>query len=233
MPQRYVLIGPRHSARGRGYRTLTLIACLLTSPAAFGQLHWEKTQIEIDAALGQTNIAAHFRFQNVGTRPVTLFGLKDGCGCSTSNLAQRSYRSNEKGEFMLGFVADGRPGQFIKHATLQTDDPYQPNVYLALIARIPEALTIRPATLQWRVGEPAADKAAAIVLADAPGIAIESIECADPDLFSVRCEGAGRVRQLSIKPSRTHQPARAAIRIDVRFAHGIRQTYNAYAVIQP
>jgi hypothetical protein len=200
---------------------------------AQAQLRWETTQIEIDAAPGQKKIEAHFRFENVGSRPVTLFGLKDGCGCSTSNLVQRAYGPAEKGDFTLSFDADGRPGQFIKHAALQTDDPYRPNVYLAIVARIPEALKAHPPSVQWRVGGPATEQVVTITLADAPGIFMDSITCAEPERFSLRCEGEDRERRLLIKPARTDGPARTDIRIDVRFGKGIRQSYHVQAMILP
>ncbi|HPA19001.1 MAG TPA: DUF1573 domain-containing protein [Verrucomicrobiae bacterium] len=210
-----------------------LLAWLVPFAAAHAQLRWATTQIEIDAAPGQKKIEAHFRFENVGARPVTLFGLKDGCGCSTSNLVQRAYGPAEKGDFTLSFDADGRPGQFIKHAALQTDDPYRPNVYLAVLARIPEVIQVKPPSVQWHVGRPPAEQAVAITLADAPGIFIDSITCAEPGRFSLRCEGEGRHRRLLIKPASTDGPVRADIRIDVRFGKGIRQSYHAQAIILP
>lgn len=212
---------------------LIVLGSLLASSLSVAQLAWETTQVEMTVPPGQTNLSATFRFRNESSRPVTLFGLKDGCGCSTSNLVERSYAPNDSGEFTLGFPADGKPGLFVRHATLQTDDPYRPNVYLAIEARVPEILVVRPATLQWRVGQPASEKSATITLASAPGITIDSITVANPELFSIRCEGEGLERRLTITPSQTDLPARATIRIDVRFARNMRHSYHVHAVIGP
>ncbi|MCC6354920.1 MAG: DUF1573 domain-containing protein [Verrucomicrobiae bacterium] len=210
-----------------------VLPLLLACPPALGQLRWETTQVELTAPPGQTHIAATFRFQNAGPRPVTFFGLKDGCGCSTSNLAERSYAPGEKGDFTLSFTADGRPGHYVRHATLQTDDPYRPNVYLAVMAQIPEVLTFSPPSLQWRVGEPTSEKSIAASLATTPGAQVEAITLSDPSLFALRCEGHGPRRLVSLKPTRTDRPARASIQITVRYGPGIRQTYYAYASIIP
>lgn len=206
---------------------------LLSCAQSHAQLAWDTTQVEMNPAPGQTNISATFHFQNVGQRAVTLFGLKDGCGCSTSNLTRRSYAPGEKGDFTLAFAADGKPGHVVKHATLQTDDPYRPNVYLALVASVQEILTARPTSVQWRVGDPTTERIVELTLSDAPGIAIDSISSSDPQLLSLRCEGEGRTRRLIIAPKRTDRPARATIQIDTRFARGMHHPYRVHAAIVP
>lgn len=206
-------------------------AALLAAVDARAQLHWETRQIEIDARLGQKRIEGQFRFHNTGRRPVTLFGLDDGCGCFSSNLVHKSYGPGERGEFTLGIETDGTSGRYCRFATLRTDDPYQAKVFLAIMARIPEAVDIRPPSLQWRVGEPPLEKSADIILADAPGVSIESIACDDPRHFALRTEGHGRQRRIVVHPIDTAGPAQTVIRIDVRIDANRRQTYRARASV--
>jgi len=206
---------------------------LMWMACAQAQLHWNSTQSQIEGRLGQKMVSAPFQFKNVGARNVTIFGLKDGCGCSTSNLAQRVYGPGENGDFVLSFNIDGRPGHVVKHAAVQTDDPYQPQVQLAVIVRTPEALTLDPPSVHWRVGDPPSERTIAMTLSDTPGIAIEPIAPVMADRFSARLEGEGRHLKLLIKPITTEGPARAALRIDVRFGQGIRQTYHVQASIRP
>lgn len=206
---------------------------LMWTACARAQLHWNTTQFQIEGRLGQTNVAAPFEFKNVGARNVTIFGLKDGCGCSTSNLAQRVYAPGEHGDFVLSFNIDGRPGHVVKHAAVQTDDPYQPQVQLAVIVRTPEALALDPPSVHWRVGDPPSERTVAVTLSDTPGIAIEPIAPVMADQFSARLEGEKRHLKLRIKPITTEAPVRAVLRIDVRFGQGIRQTYHVQASIRP
>ena len=201
--------------------------------AANAQLRWTTTQIELSASLGQRKIDARFQFQNVGPRPVTIFGLKDGCGCSTSNLGQRVYAPSETGNFNLIFDTDGRPGQTLKFATLQTDDPYQPNVPLAVMVRVPEALTLEPRSVSWRIGDPPQEKTITLALANSPGVVIHSVTPSMLGSFSILGEAGDRNHVLRVKPVTTDKPVRMAIRIDVRIPPDILQTYHANAAVEP
>lgn len=226
-----VLQGRRRGCLAAGWGCVFAVF-LLAGSCARGQLRWEATELEVESRPGQTKADGWFRFLNAGPRPVTLFGLKDGCGCSTSNLVRRAYGPGERGDFTLGIETGGTPGNYVKFATLKTDDPYQPNVYLCVHVRVPEAIEWRPGSLQWRVGGPASEQVLGLTLAEGP-VVIESMICEEPRRFSIRCAGEGRDRRIYVKPADTARPARGSIRVEVRIGDRMRRTYSAPVSIQP
>lgn len=103
---------------------LTLVAGLLTGllNAAHAQLAWESTRQEVAAKPGDTQAAIRFPFVNRGSEPVTIKKVRSSCGCTTVELAKKTYQPGEKGEIIALFDFGNRTGAQSKRVIVQTSD---------------------------------------------------------------------------------------------------------------
>src|ERR1700686_4934294 len=133
---------------------MNVIAFLLLALAtpAFGQLKREHPEQTFNVKPLDKVIVAKFRFTNIGTTSLKITDLHPSRGCTTAFLEKKEYAPGESGEIEAKFKFDGRVGHHEKWIVVTTDwVPPQPTI-LRFTVSIPEAITIQPELVLWRVG---------------------------------------------------------------------------------
>src|SRR6266404_1215132 len=66
--------------------TPVLILWLRLSVSCAAQLQWESRELEFSPSVDQTQVIAHFKFQNVGQSEIKITSVSTSCGCTTAAL---------------------------------------------------------------------------------------------------------------------------------------------------
>jgi len=206
---------------------------LCTSTLAPAQLAWEKTEIELNPAIGAESADATFKYENKGTKPVNIKAVRTSCGCTTTALKKNDVAPGEKGEITATFKIGDRTGFQQKSVTVETDDPERPQTVLTLKANIAQILELQPAVVFWQANEEPKPKT---ILAKAgKGVTIKNLEVtsSSPE-FTAKVESgstAGEFRIL-VQPRETGHQVFANLTIKPDSSAGTK-VFTASARVMP
>lgn len=79
-----------------------------------------------------TVVKYSFVFKNEGKKPLDILKIKTSCGCTTTKLAQKTYKKNKTGSIEIVFNTSGRKGKQHKTITVITNDPKNSEIVLNL-----------------------------------------------------------------------------------------------------
>src|ERR1700751_213317 len=133
--------------------TLVLILWLRLSVPCAAQLRWETRELEFSPPVNETQVTAHFKFQNVGQSEIKITSVNTSCGCTTAALEKKTIAPGEKGEIKATFDIGERVGLQQKTILVESTDPESPKTSLALKVHIPAVARVRPSFLEWDLGE--------------------------------------------------------------------------------
>lgn len=210
-----------------------LLPLLFAVTSAVAELKWDKPLQQFQRSPEDKEIAAHFTFRNAGSTPVTIKTLRSSCGCTTARMEKKTYAPGEQGEVVVIFVFGGRKDVHRKTVTVTTDDKMQEPTILDLRVDIREALTLTPALVYWKTGEPVAAKK--VQLAAEPGqpVRIKSVTSSNPRLpATLETIKAGTAYAVSVKPADTAQKESAEITVQSDFPPDAPRTYIIHARIK-
>ena len=214
---------------------MNVIAILLVALATpvFGQLKWENPEQTFTAKPLDKVIVAEFRFTNVGTTSVTITDVQPSCGCTTAMLKKWEYAPGESGEIEAKFKFDGRRGHQEKWIVVKTDwVPPQPTT-LRLAVNIPEAITIQPEFVLWRVGDELKPKTVRIAVSDEIPAKVVSVQA---DNTAVKLElreiRPGKELEVKVTPTTTSQPESATLLIRTDYPPENPATHYAYVRVK-
>lgn len=160
-----------------------VLLALLVPVAARAELVFATTQVDHQAAPGDTAYNAVFPFTNEGDAPITIASVKSSCGCTVPQLEKTEYAPGESGEITAQFQFGNRTGPQRKVITVTIQGEPRRTVQLVLQVDIPVLLKATPRLLLWRVGEDLAPKQAEIAVME-PG-AIPTLAQPLPQGFSL------------------------------------------------
>jgi hypothetical protein len=198
-----------------GKRILFLgLISLSIATTAQAALVWDKTELELNPALGAPNAVGVFKYENKGDTPVHFKAVRPSCGCTTAALPKNDVAPGEKGEITATFNIGDRTGMQTKTITVETDDPQKPTIVLTLKANIAQLLELRPALVFWQAGEEAKPKT---ILAKAgKGVTIKNVEVTSSSAdFTAKVEpgsGAGEFK-ITVQPKDTAKPVNATLTV--------------------
>jgi hypothetical protein len=206
---------------------------LCTSTLAQAQLAWEKTELELNPAIGAEEAVATFKYENKGTKVVNIKAVRTSCGCTTTALKKNDVAPGEKGEIAATFKIGDRTGLQQKTVTVDTDDPEHPQTILTLKANIAQILELQPALVFWQANED--PKPTTIVAKAGKGVTIKNLEVTSstPE-FTAKVEPgstAGEFRIL-VQPRETSHQAAANLTIKPDSSAGTK-VFNAAARVMP
>ena len=214
---------------------MKIIAFLLLALATpvFGQFKWENPEQTFTAKPLDKFIVAKFRFTNVGNTSLKITDLRPSCGCTTAFLEKKEYAPGESGEIEARFKFDGRLGHQEKWIVVTTDwVPPQPTI-LRFAVNIPEAISIRPELVMWRVGDQLKPKMVRIVVPDEIPAKVVSVQA---DNTSVKVElreiRPGKELEVKVTPTTTSQPGSATLLIRTDYPAENPATHYAYARVK-
>lgn len=207
---------------------------LLFVPAGFGALAWDSQRVELTALHGAKEAVGIFRFANVGGGPITITTIQPSCGCTTAELAKRTYAPGESGEIKAVFNLGDMTGVQEKSIAVTTDDAPGKPVSLILHVTIPERYSCTPRLLLWRMGEKPEEKFALIAPAEGQRIAAVEIKAVVQGDVATRTEQveAGSKYRLYLRPANTATLLTAGVSCLVRFADGTSQPFTVNVLVR-
>lgn len=190
------------------------ISCLWIAAAAQAALVWDKTELELQPALGAPSAVGVFKYENKGEKPVHFKAVKPSCGCTTAALPTNDVAPGAKGEITATFNIGDRTGLQTKTITVETDDAQNPTTILTLKANIAQLLDLQPAFVSWKAGE---DPKPKIIMAKAgKGVTIKNVEVTSSNTdFTAKVEpgaGAGEFK-INVQPKDTSRQINATLTI--------------------
>jgi hypothetical protein len=219
--------------------TLVLILWLRLSVPCAAQLQWQTRELEFSPSVDQTQLIAHFKFQNVGQSEIKITSVSTSCGCTTATLEKDTMAPGEKGEIEATFNFGKRVGfqqnTIVEQKTIvvESTDPESPNTSLALKVHIPAVAQVRPGFLQWALGEaPSAQEINIKILNDLPMHAVSAISSDPRILARIEETVPSKEYRVVVEPKGTNEPVTAVLKIKTDYPAEKPQEYIAIVRIK-
>lgn len=216
-------------------RVVVLLAMACLAPAfCLGALRWDTQKIEITAKSGDKEAVGTFAFVNSGNAPITITSVQPSCGCTTAELAKRTYAPGETGEIKAVFTFGDRVGVQQKIINVTTDEAAGKPLPLMLQVTIPELFTFTPRLLMWRIGDEPGEKSAIISVTETHRITALEIKAIVPAEVSARIEPieAGTKYQLLVRPNSPAKAVTVTINCVATFADGATHPFSFFALVR-
>jgi Protein of unknown function (DUF1573) len=213
--------------------TLVLILWLRLSMPCTAQLRWETRELEFSPPVDETQVTAHFKFQNVGQSEIKITSVNTSCGCTTAALEKNTIAPGEKGEIKATFNVGERVGLQHKNVFVESTDPESPKTSLALKVHIPALAEVRPSSLQWALGEsPSAQAINIKILNDFPVHAVSAISSDPRILARVEQMVPSKEYRIIVEPKGTSEPITATLEIKTDYPSENPKEYTAFVRIK-
>jgi hypothetical protein len=212
-----------------------LVALAGLAPAfGWAALQWDNRQVQLAAKPGDKEAVVAFSFKNIGVNTVTITQIQSTCGCTTADLAKRTYAPGEAGEIKAVFTFGDRVGLQEKSIEVAIDDPSSPAVSLVLRITIPEMITCTPRLLLWTKGGAITEQSAIIAAVDFRSLASVEITGPTPTEITQRIEPVepGKKYRLIVRPLDGTKTTNAALHGLARFDDGTAQSFTVYALVK-
>ena len=195
------------------------ILCLsvfLRTPLLAG-LEFEKTEIAHTAKHSDTEVSGEFKFKVTGGKTVKITDIATYCSCLKAHAkdGRTEFKDGEEGVIETAFLLGTFEGEVSKQVAVQTDDPAQPEITLAVKVTIPQIYKLEPESLKWEVGEEAKAKTMKFTVVDDHAIAVTGIVSSrDNMLAEVKEIKKGREYSLTLTPKTTAEPMIGVVRVE-------------------
>ena len=210
-----------------------LAALLLLTGRGFAELKWDKPVQSFQRTPADGEIEVHFTFRNAGAGPVTIRTLRPSCGCTTAHLEKKTFAPGEAGEVVAHFVFGDRKGPHRKTIEVRTDDAPTEPVVLDLRVNIHDPLTIAPALVFWKRGEPGEAKTVQLTADAGQHVRIKSVASSNPRLpAKLETIKIGEQYAVSVTPADTTQKESAEISVLTDFPADAPRTYILHARVK-
>lgn len=211
---------------------LPLLLLLIGAPVQ-AQLKWDQPIQEFHRVPEDKEIYAHYAFHNNTAAPVTIKSLKSSCGCTTAHLDKKTYAPNESGEVMIHFVFGDRKGYYRKTVTVTTDDKTAAPVVLNLLITIHDPVTIAPALVFWKIGQPATAQSVQFTVDATQHVHIKSVTSSNPRLIAkLEPTKPGEPNVISVQPADTAQKESGEISVQTDFPTDAPRVYTIHARVK-
>jgi hypothetical protein len=154
---------------------ILLCGIIYLPSTVFSQLEWESHSIELRPTVDEPSVTVKFKFKNTGKYPVKIESIHSSCGCTTANTALKVYQPGESGDVEAQFNIGQRTGVQEKTISVDTDDPKESKVLLALKVFIPDLYDLKPSFISWKVGDKSLPKTVHLKLLQKNKVKIESV----------------------------------------------------------
>jgi hypothetical protein len=108
------------------------------------QLEVDTTTFDFGSAERGTTVEHTFALRNVGDAPLTITSVRPSCGCTVAELASNTIQPNEQSELKLSLSLADREGPQHKTVLIQSNDPRQPALQLAMVGTSVSHVTAEP-----------------------------------------------------------------------------------------
>ena len=216
------------------FRSLAFLATLLLlTGRGLAELKWDRPVQQFQRTPADGEIGVHFTFRNAGAAPVTIKTLRPSCGCTTAHLEKKTFTPGEAGEVVARFVFGDRKGPHRKTIEVRMDDAAAEPVLLDLRVNIHDPLTIAPALVFWKRGEPGEAKTVQLTADAAQHVRIKSVASSNPRLpAKLEIIKIGEQYVVSVTPADTAQKESAEISVLTDFPADAPRTYILHARVK-
>ena len=111
--------------------------CLISSPtqttvidSLYPILKFDTTALNCDTIEEGVQYKFIYHFTNIGTAPLILANVKSSCGCYVPQWTKEPVEPGKKGTIIGTYNSKGRPGNFTKTITVNSNDPINPTQIL-------------------------------------------------------------------------------------------------------
>lgn len=199
--------------------------------AAHADLAWEKPVQEFHRLPEDGHLATKFAFKNTGSESVTIKRVRTSCGCTTARLPKNTFAPGESGEIEVKFSFGGKRGPQRKLVTVTADDKRE--WVLDLRVFIHEPLTVAPALVWWKVGEPAEAKNVKLTTGDGQNVEVKSVTSSNSRVNAkLSTVAAGKEYVVSVKPADTSAKESAELTVATNFPPDAPRSYRIFARIK-
>ena len=207
-------------------RILTFTLSIVICAVARAELKWEQTTVELHPAVTDKEAVGHFKYQNIGSKPVRFQSVHTSCGCTAAQTQKDEVPPGEKGEITATFKIGDRTGTQVKTVTVDTDDPVNATTVLTLKAVIPQVLEIKPGFVVWGQGE--APKPKTIVVRVGKNFSVKQLKVTSstPDFETKVAETGKGQFKIDVQPHDTSRDMAATLTIQ---PEGSSKTFYAMA----
>jgi hypothetical protein len=211
------------------FRVILLLLAL--AAPAFAQIKWDKPWQEFHRNPADGHLETTFAFQNAGQGTVTIKSIRTSCGCTTARLDKKMFAPGERGELTAKFNFGDRKGVHRKMITVKTDDGQQQE--LNFVVNIHEALTVAPALVFWKVGQPAEPRTVQLTAEAGSSVRVKSVTSSNPRLTAtLQTVKPGEQYVISVKPADTAQKEAAQLTVQTDFPPDAPRAYTIHARIK-
>lgn len=126
-----------------------LTLAVLGSCPVLGEILFEESVWEGEAAYGSPKVEFRFPFKNTGKEAIEIRHIQSSCGCTVPQLQKKVYQPGEAGEITGSFDLKGRKGEQVSTLHVTTNQSTK-GYELRVKVKVPELLQIRPGLLVWR-----------------------------------------------------------------------------------
>jgi FlaG/FlaF family flagellin (archaellin) len=206
------------------------ILSLLLPAFAQAELKWDQTTLDLQPPTGAKEAIGHFKYQNVGDKPVHFKSVKTSCGCTAAQTQKDQVEPGEKGEITATFKVGDRTGAQMKTITVETDDPAHAVTTLTLKANIVAILDLQPNFVYWQANEEAKAKTiVAKVGKDIPITKLDVVSSSSDFTVKVEQSKAAGGFLINVQPKETAKASFATLTIKPDYPKDEPKPYYAMA----
>ena len=215
------------------YLLVLLFGLSLTS-LAYGDLKFEKTEVDIRPSPTDTTAVAHFKYENTGTKPIHIASVQTSCGCTVATLKSNDVAPGDKGEITATLNIGNRMGMQTKAITVNSDDPAHPQTILTLKADIPVLLEVQPIFVFWKQDDEMKPKIITVTAPKDSPVKKITVTSTDPDITAKVEPDGPKKWNVSVVPKDKEKLHNATLTINPDFPPNAPKLFYATArVINP
>lgn len=204
---------------------------LLLAAASASALEWKTQHLSIKAAPLDRTAETAFDFTNNGAKPVTIRSVDTSCDCLEARASARTFAPGASGQIIARFTLGDRIGKYGRTIIVSTDDG-QEAAALTVEIEVPEAVTLSPRVVDWKLHEAATEQTIALDVAPGVELTFGEVQATSED-FAFRLENTAAGRSvLHLSPKDISKPANAAFRIHAKTSAGQELVFSAYANVR-
>ncbi len=114
-----------------------------------------------------------FVLKNAGTSDLLITAIRPACGCTAANLTRQTIPPGESAELSTRLTLAGRPGDLHKTILVESNDPSNPALQLALAGKAAAEFEIQPSILVLRKDSPSKPASGSVQIRATDGSPLE------------------------------------------------------------
>jgi hypothetical protein len=114
-----------------------------------------------------------FKLKNSGTTDLVISAVRPACGCTAANLTRQTIPPGESAELSTQLTLAGRSGELHKSILIESNDPANPALQLALVGKTAADFEIQPSLLVLRKDSPSKPATGSVQIRATDGSAFE------------------------------------------------------------